>query len=243
VTAERITTPVLASAATGVWHCFGTREGPIRLDELLASPGLSFPGARRPRDVVSVRQVHGTDVLVVDRQYDSRATETGGWDAMVTDQPDVLLTVRTADCVPVLLYDPRRRVIGAIHAGWRGAVAGIVPKTIDLLRERFDSRPDSLLVGIGPAIGACCYEVDEPVLGPLREGFADWRSVVTLNGADRGMLDLRALVRRQAVRAGVRPDQISSEDLCTACRPDLFFSYRRDGAVIKTMVHGIMLTD
>lgn len=243
MTAARITAPVLASAATGVWHCFGTREGPIHHEGGAVSPGAASPDGRQPRHVVSVKQVHGTDVLVVDRQYDSRTTDSGGWDAMVTDQPGVLLTVRTADCVPVLVYDPHRRVIGAVHAGWRGAVAGIVPKTVELLRERFESRSDSLLVGIGPAIGSCCYEVDEPVLRPLREGFADWRSVVTMHGTGRGRLDLRALVREQAVLAGIRPDHISSERLCTACRPDLFFSYRRDGVVVRTMVHGIMLTD
>ena len=234
---------MLTSAAPGVWHCFGTREGPIHHEGEGSSPGAAFPDARQPRHVVSVTQVHGTDVLVVDRRYSSRATQAGGWDAMVTDQPGVLLTVRTADCVPVLVFDPHRRVIGAVHAGWRGAVAGIVPKTLDLLRERFESRSDSLLVGIGPAIGSCCYEVDEPVLRPLREGFADWRSVVTMQGTGRGRLDLKALVREQAVLAGVRPEHISSEGLCTACRPDLFFSYRRDGVVIRTMVHGIMLTD
>lgn len=225
-----ITVPAFAEAQEGAHHFFGTRHGPEK------------PAPASGAAVVSVTQVHGTDVLVLDRPVGAQETFEGGWDALVTNQPAVLLTVRTADCVPVLVHDPSRRVVAAIHAGWRGAVAGILPKTLALMRERFGSEPGSLRVGIGPSAGPCCYEVDEPVLSRLRDGFADWAAVVREAGEDRALLDLRELVRRQAEGCGVSAEEVRTVSVCTICNPDLFYSYRREGAVRGTMVSGIMLT-
>jgi YfiH family protein len=224
-----ITIPSFAGDRQGVRHFFGTRHDP---------PGP----VRTARVVVSVEQVHGTDVLVVNRALAAARTFNGGWDALVTDQPGVLLTVRTADCVPVLIHDPVREIVAAVHAGWRGTVAGILPKTFAVMRRRFGSQPASLRVSIGPSVGSCCYEVDEPVLSRLRESFADWRSLVRKTGPGRAMLNLRGLVRGQARATGVREDRIHSVSLCTVCHPDLFHSYRRDGSVRGTMVSGIMLS-
>ncbi len=191
--------------------------------------------------MVSVKQVHGTDALVLDRPVARGEAFAGGWDALVTDQAEVLLTVRTADCVPVLVHDPVRNVVAAIHAGWRGAVAGIVPRTLSIMRQRFGSEPRSIWIGVGPSAGPCCYEVDEPVLAQLREGFTGWRTVVLETGPNKAVLDLRSLVRRQAEAAGLAEEHISSVNVCTICHPDLFYSYRRDGTVRGTMVSGIML--
>ncbi len=221
-----------AFAAGGAAHFFGTKH----------VAGFAGRGVR-PRTVVSVKQVHGTDTLIVDRPVETGAHFEGGWDALVTDQPGVLLTIRTADCVPVLLHDPIRGVVAAIHAGWRGAVAGIVPRTIAAMRRRFGAELGSLRVGIGPSAGACCYEVDEPVLGRLREGFHGWPSVVRRHRPGRGMLDLRELVRRQATDLGLRPERVAAVNLCTICHDGLFYSYRREGTARGTMVSGIMLTD
>jgi YfiH family protein len=196
----------------------------------------------RPSVVVSLKQVHGTDALVLDRPLEVGETFAGGWDALMTNQPGVLLTIRTADCVPMLIHDPLRKVVAAIHAGWRGAVAGIVPKTLSLMLHRFGSEPASLQVGIGPSVGPCCYEVDEPVLERVRAGFADWRLVVRETGRGRAGLDLRELVRHQAQAIGVESEHIRTVRVCTACHPNLFYSYRRDGVVGETMVSGIMLT-
>jgi hypothetical protein len=192
--------------------------------------------------VVSVKQVHGTDVLVLDRPVEPGEGFSGGWDALVTNQPRVLLTVRTADCVPVLIYDPSRQVVAAVHAGWRGTVSGIIPKTVAVLRRRFASPASSLRIGIGPSIGVCCYEVDEPVLKRLRACRKDWRTMVRDIRGGRAMLDLQAVIRSQLRTAGVRARQIHTAMLCTACHPELFYSYRRDGIVNGAMVSGIMLT-
>ncbi len=131
-----ITIPSFAGDRQGVRHFFGTRHDP---------PGP----VRTARVVVSVEQVHGTDVLVVNRALAAARTFNGGWDALVTDQPGVLLTVRTADCVPVLIHDPVREIVAAVHAGWRCTVAGILPKTFAVMRRRFGSQPASLRVSIG----------------------------------------------------------------------------------------------
>ena len=223
-----ITIPGFAGVRQGVRHFFGTKHE------------WSGPD-RSVQTVVSVTQVHGTDVLVVDRPVSGAPAFEGGWDALVTDRPGVLLTVRTADCVPVLIHDPVRGIVAAVHAGWRGAVAGIVPKTLAVMERRFGSQPASLRVGIGPSVGSCCYEVDEPVLGRLRDSYADWRSLVQETGQGTARLNLRGLVRGQAQAAGVQEDGILSVSLCTICHPDLFHSYRRDGSVRGTMVSGIML--
>ena len=224
-----ITIPSFAGVRQGVEHFFGTRHEP---------PGP----VRSARLVVSVTQVHGTDVLVVDRATAAARTFDGGWDALVTDQPGVLLTVRTADCVPVLIHDPVNGIVAAVHAGWRGAVSGIVPKILAVMSRRFGSQPASLRLSLGPSVGFCCYEVDEPVLTRLRAGYADWKGLVQATGPGAARLNLRGLVRGQARSAGVREEGISSVGLCTFCHPDLFYSYRRDGSVRGTMVSGIMLS-
>lgn len=254
-----ITVPAFAGARDGVQHFFGTRHQATGVDssggsatrrmpirqEIAGGDRRSLHGpvqrAKRSPVVVSVKQVHGTDALILDRPLEAGATFAGGWDALMTNQSGVLLTIRTADCVPVLIHDPLRRVVAAVHAGWRGTVAGIVPKTLSLMRQRFGSEPASLQIGIGPSVGPCCYEVDEPVLEPLRAGFADWRQVIRETGPKRAMLDLRELVRRQAQAVGVERQHIRTVRVCTACHPDLFYSYRRDGVVGETMVSGIML--
>ena len=238
---EVITVPSFATGADGVEHFFGTR-----LSALSVTPGFaSTPGApvedRAATVVVSVKQVHGTDALVVDQPVRQGDAFEGGWDALVTNQPGVMVTVRTADCVPVLLHDPVRGVVAAIHAGWRGAVAGIVPKTVALLVSRFGTTVEGLRMAIGPSAGPCCYEVDEPVLARLREVFPAWQSVVSPVDTRKAHLDLRAFVRCQALADGLDAERIATVDACTICRSELFFSYRREGVVKSTMVSGIAL--
>jgi YfiH family protein len=235
-----ITVPAFASARGGVHHFFGTRR---HAETLALDIGVPARG-QDPKGrgwMLSVKQVHGTEALVVDRPIRDSDRFDGGWDALVTDQPGVTVAVRTADCVPVLVYDSRRRVVAAIHAGWRGAVADIVPKTLALMHTRFGSSVADLRVSIGPSAGSCCYEVDGPVLHQLRAGFEEWPSVVRGCDGDKARLDLRGLIRRQVERHGVDSTQVSVVNLCTICHDDLFYSYRREGQVIGTMVSGIAL--
>jgi YfiH family protein len=150
-----------------------------------------------------------------------------------------MVAVRTADCVPILVHDPKRRVVAAIHAGWRGAVAGIVPKTLALLESRFGSRLEHVRISIGPSAGVCCYEVDGPVLDRLSQGFPRWNKVVRTKRDGKAHLDLKALVKEQAQALGAPLKSITTVNLCTICHEDLFFSYRREKRVNGTMVSAI----
>ena len=235
-----ITVPAFASSRDGIRHFFGTKG---HADSLALEVGVPtrHPGEQGRGWLISVKQVHGTDALVVDRPLNESDQFPGGWDALVTDQPGVTVAVRTADCVPVLLHDPRKRVVAAIHAGWRGAVAGIVTKTLRLMAVRFGSMQSDLRVSIGPSAGPCCYEVDNPVLDQLRVGLPDWESVVSDHQGHKARLDLKALIRKQVEGAGVPLSSVSSVNLCTICQDQLFYSYRREGRVNGTMVSGITL--
>lgn len=238
---EFITLPSFATHADGAEHFFGTRLSAISVTPGRASAHRTEQQDHRAPVILSVKQVHGTDALVVDRPVQQGELFEGGWDALVTNQPGLMVTVRTADCVPVLLHDPVRQVVAAIHAGWRGAVAGIVPKTVALLASRFGTVPKDVRMAIGPSAGACCYEVDEPVLTRLRDVFPEWQSVVSPVNPQKAHLNLRAFVRRQALHEGLEGERIATVEACTICQPDEFFSYRREGVVKATMVSGIAL--
>lgn len=238
--ASVITVPAFASPRDGVRHFFGTRSHAETVALDVGVPARA-QDTRSRGWLLSVKQVHGTDALVVDRPLTEEDRFEGGWDALVTDQPGVTVAVRTADCVPVLVYDRRRRAVAAIHAGWRGAVAGIVPRTIELMVSRFKAVETDLRVSIGPSAGPCCYEVDEAVLIPLRTGLSDWHALLRDDRGTKARLDLKALVRRQVAQLGIRPEHITGVNLCTICHGDLFYSYRREGRVNGTMLSGITL--
>jgi len=174
---------------------------------------------------VEAAQVHGAVVAVVGKADDDRIID--GADGLVTAEPGVVLAIHAADCVPLLLADPRQRVVAAVHAGWRGTAAGIAVQAVTVMADRFDCRPVDLRVAIGPSIGPCHYEVDEPVMARLR-GWRWWEQVVTPNARGRWQLDLREASRRQLVDAGVPVTQIETLDWCTFEHPELFYSYRRD---------------
>lgn len=221
-------------------HFFGTRYGP-QYGGVNGERGAVKAGGSEYPLVVSVRQVHGTDVLSIDRPLHVGEKFFDGHDAVVTNQPETLITVQTADCVPVLLMDASCGVIGAVHAGWRGAVQGIVPKSLQVMTERFDARLASLHVAIGPSAGPCCYEVDTPVIEQLTPDWLNASTIFRQTGSGIGRLDLPALIQRQVVSLGIDGAHVHTVNLCTICRPELFFSYRREGTVHGSMVSGIML--
>ena len=234
-----ITVPAFSSNRAKIRHFFGTRQHSMGLNLEVGVPSQGIRGAAPTAWTLSVKQVHGIEALVVDRALIPADRFTGGWDAVVTNQPGIMVAVRTADCVPVLIHDSKRGVVAAIHAGWRGAVAGIVPNTLALLQSRFGSRADHLRVSIGPSAGVCCYEVDEPVLQSLRRQCDSWKKVVSPRPNGNAHLDLKALIKEQALGAGVIPHAITTVNLCTICHEALFFSYRREGKVNGTMLSAI----
>jgi YfiH family protein len=196
----------------------------------------------RVEKLVTVTQVHGNDLLLLDQPNpDFSHFLKLECDGIVTNQPGVMIGVCVADCAPVLLLDPVNRVVAAIHAGWRGTVEGIVAKGVEAMVNLFDSRPRDILAAIGPTIGACCYEVDEPVVQAFRKAGHDFDSFADPSDARKWRLDLAKANLRQLLKAGMAEENIESSELCVSCEKDLFFSYRRDKGETGRQMGFIML--
>lgn len=163
-------------------------------------------------NLATLHQIH-SDIVV---DAGGRSGSLGDGDALIDNTPGRLIAVKTADCIPILVVDPRLRAVAAVHAGWRGTAQRIAARAIQDMQSRFSSRPDDLLVAIGPGIGKCCYEVGPEVARQFSE-FVDSNRHV----------DLAAANRRQVENCGVPHDQIYTADLCTMCSSD-FHSFRRD---------------
>lgn len=171
--------------------------------------------------VVSPYQVHGAAVRWVDEAHAGTVQEAT--DGLLTATPGIVLFFRFADCVPVLLFDPVRRVVGLAHAGWRGAANGVVAAAVAAFSRHAGSRPGDLWAGIGPAIGPCCYCVGSDVAVSVAHACPPESQVVRQEG--KGLyLDLPGAVQAQLLAAGV--GQVETSGLCTSCRSDEWFSHR-----------------
>jgi YfiH family protein len=148
---------------------------------------------------------------------------------MITSSAGIAIGVETADCVPVLILDLATPAVAAVHAGWRSTVKKIVQKTVKRMQDEFGSDPARLIAGIGPAIGPECYEVDEPVMVPVREAFPFWNEVAKPRGNGRWGLDLVKANMMELMQLGLQEENIHSIGFCTSCRKDLFYSYRAEG--------------
>jgi YfiH family protein len=222
----RLTTVPDFSACPGLVHGFEQRETRGGTETRKESRDRVQAALREAGRVHFLQQVHGAIVL----QAPWVGTPEG--DAALAVEPGLLLGIETADCLPVLIVDPERRTASAAHAGWRGTAASVVSKTVEALTAA-GSRPEDLLVALGPAIGPCCYEVGDELrssFGPAADSF--------FKPGPRGRphLDVRALNVHQLRECGVPSDRIHSVDECTSCRPDLYFSYRRDGPATGRMI-------
>lgn len=190
---------------------------------------------------VLAKQVHGVSVRAVAN------VEAGaeGWrvagehDALITDNPAIILTVLVADCAPIFLVDTVRRAAGLVHAGWRGTVGHIVGRTLRAMGRAYGTEPFDCCAAIGPSIGACCFEVDHQVIGPLSAAFPAWRRLVTELSPGRWAFDIKRANRVALEEEGVLPDRITESGLCTSCRPDLFYSHRASGG--RTGRHAAVL--
>jgi purine-nucleoside/S-methyl-5'-thioadenosine phosphorylase / adenosine deaminase len=197
--------------------------------------------------LIPLHQFH-SDLI---RTLASRPADSCKGDASAAAEPGLLLAVQTADCVPILLVDTRKRVVAAVHAGWRGTVRRSVMKTLGRMQFEYGTKSADVIAAIGPSIGGCCYEVGTEVAAEFLSQFAqapDWfdelrtgdepNPLQWLNRMPPGhqpppknvLLDLRKANRAQLLDAGLREANISVSDLCTACRRDLLFSYRKEGA-------------
>ena len=225
-----------------------TQENVERNRELFVKAIDAMNDAASPWPLAQVQQIHSAII----HRVDAIPGQTATGDGMITNAPGLLLAIKTADCVPVLIADAKRRVVGAFHAGWRGTVARIVEKGVGEMRRQFGSHPRDLRAGIGPCIRKCCYRVGEELraefesqftyAGELFEEVFDSNAIhlkypmLFLNQRAPGHgepaleihLDLVAANRHQLEDAGMPPANISVIDGCTACDTRRFFSHRAE---------------
>ena len=169
-------------------------------------------------ELASVKQVHGARVLPVDH-----SGVAGAADGLVTGTPGLTLGIKTADCLPVLMADLDHGVVAAVHAGWRGTALGVVRAAVRLMAEKFETKPNSLLVAMGPAIGKCCFEVGAEVACEFAEYDSDLGSIT-----GKCHLDLQKINQDQLELLGVTPGNILRSNYCTVCGGNRFWSYRKD---------------
>lgn len=244
-----------------VTHAVFTRRGgyssaPYDGLNLSISTGDDLSVVRRNRQVVSdtlalplvsAFPTHGATVAILDQEMAAEARRHDDWpaqvrermrathaDAMLTDVPGVALFWAYGDCAPVLLYDARQRIIGLVHAGWRGTAQAITTKTLATMQTRFGSRLKDIHAAVGPAIGACCYEITETVRQAFAaEPLAQEAAVFVERAASENARDMRwylevgASNERQLLLAGLAPDHVETSGYCTGCESDLFYSNRR----------------
>ena len=218
----------------------GATRAAVRRNRLKFLRALS--GARgRASQLVTLKQLHSDLIHRVDGP--PKAALQG--DGLITDVPGLLLSIQTADCLPIFLVDSKHRAIGALHAGWRGTLARIAEKGVGLMWQHFGSRARDLVAAIGPGIHACCYEVGGEVRDsdPVREKypllFLTARAPGHSELPPRIFLDLVKANVRQLKDAGLRPANIHASPLCTACRTDLFFSHRAEQGKTGRMLGAI----
>jgi len=185
-------------------------------------------------------QVHGKRVHAVRREdagsgREDRESAFADTDALITNEPDILLVQFFADCVPLYFLDPTTGAMGLAHAGWRGAVADIAGETVRRMTECYGTQASDLRAAIGPSIGACCYEVDEAVIRHIRE-IPGADRVLTPSVPGKKRLDLKELNRHFMIKAGIMPDRIELSSWCTGCRTDIFFSHRQENGQTGRMM-------
>ncbi len=172
-------------------------------------------------------QVHGDAVKIVKNLTDARDGD-GRFDALASNVENILVGVKTADCVPVLIGDARTKSFAAIHAGWRGTVSSIVSKTIEKMRAEFNTKPQDLICAIGAAATGKNYEIGQDVIDAFRENFSNVENIFTPTRAGHALVDLPLANKQQLLIAGVSPENIYAAPFCTIERTDLFFSYRAE---------------
>ena len=214
-------------------HCFTSRSLRLEPADDRGWAAIAREVGVQPGALVQVRQVHGADVLTIERgQALPRVGEQLQADIIVSDDPAVALAVRAADCVPLLMADPVSGAAAAGHAGWRGTASRVAHRMVDTLRSAFGVRPTDLVAAVGPCIGPCCYEVGEELIEVFEQRghgtAATGRWFQRVDGRYR--LDLWQATRDALEDADVISQRIFVAGLCTASHRDWFWSYRAEGA-------------
>lgn len=195
---------------------------------------------------VMSKQIHGGSVTVVSQELDEKSLEGNSKvvtaDAMITNLSHICLAVLVADCAPILFLDPINRAIGVAHAGWRGTVERVTQNTVERLKKEFGSLPSNLLVGIGPCIGPCCYEVGLEVVARVDKEFFNRNDYIDRSSRNgRDYFNLWQANKSQLLQVGIPEKNIEVAQVCTHCHKDHFFSERYQGEKTGRFGAGIML--
>jgi len=200
-----------------------TQEAPQQILQNRAILQQHYPNMH----FVVANQTHSSNIQIIEtsqaRGWSSLEDAIENCDALITNQKNIMLTILTADCVPILLLDPVKNVVAAVHAGWRGTQQEIVFKTVETMKKTFNSNPKNILAGIAPSIGRCCYEVDWSVA----QHFEKIENAYTQQN-DKYRLDLPLINQTQLLQAGLLKRNIEMSNVCTACEVEHYFSYRKE---------------
>jgi len=230
----------LLSLHPNIAACFTTRHGGVSKVPYTTA-NLAFHVGDDPRDVldnhvllakqigydpqklIHMRQIHSDRIIIADDSFDFNHPPE--CDALITNLPDIPLMVMSADCTPILLYDPVQRVIGVVHAGRAGALNAILPKTIERMAQTYGSRIGDVHVSMGPSIHGCCYEVNPQITAEVEA--KGYPKALRKNGG-KLFLDVNTVLLQQLESMQIRQAHIEVIDECTACHCDTYFSYRAD---------------
>ena len=231
-------------------------EGVLQLENLHAVPGVRHGFATRrgrlqdvaPAPAARLRQVHGAEVLALPQDADARnpfyrttVEERPPADALMSDAPGATVAIAVADCLPLLFADRRARAVAAVHAGWRGLVAGVIENTVAALESQYGVAPNNLVVGIGPAIGPCCFEVGPEVIEAFALCGYEAEARVSGHPDARPYANLGAVAAAILGRLEVPDDNVAHAAVCTVCNSDWLWSYRAEGEAAGRMLCGIGL--
>jgi hypothetical protein len=202
-----------------------TGEEPKKIIANRTAIAKNFPNMH----FIVANQTHSDNIVIIKEKHttwlssqEEHAIEN--CDALISNQTDIMLTILTADCVPILLFDPKQKVVAAIHAGWKGTQQQIALKTVKKMQEEFNTNPKDILAGVAPSIGRCCYEVDWNVA----QHFENIENAYDKK-ADKYMLDLPYINKLQLLNAALVEENIELSNICTACEVEDYFSYRKEG--------------
>ena len=201
-----------------------TKENPLKILKNRNILRKQFPNMQ----FIVANQTHSANIKIIQNSptlgWESLDNAIENCDALISNQTKIMLTILTADCVPILLFDPINKVIGAVHAGWKGTQQEILFKTVKKMEEVFQSNPRNIVAGIAPSIGKCCYEVDWNVA----QHFHAINDAYEEKEGNKYMLDLPHINKIQLLKAGLNEENIEHSKVCTACEVNKYFSYRKE---------------
>lgn len=234
-----------------VKHCFSTRKGGVS-EGCYATMNLGWREDKHEnvienyrricraigcdcRNTVWTRQIHTDRILNITEADRGKGLflerDKDGYDGIITKCKDIVLTGFSADCVLIFFYDPCKEVIAICHSGWRGTVLSIGARTVDKMVSDYGCKRENIICGISPAIGKCCFQVDEPVVKAFREAFEWADNFIEKDTENKGhyYIDLHGVNEEILVNAGILRDNIENSRMCTMCHPDMFYSHRLMG--------------